>query len=1520
MNTLLQWGGHPAVDRLGWTLLHFLWQGAVIAALFAVAQTGLRRRSSHARYWTGCLALALMLAAPVITFLALGAERTVPVALAAGGTRSSAARPPALDGQGGQSGQRGQPRAPIPLPAYLNPNLNLNLPAPPSLLSGKLIPGLVLVWLLGVSALSIRLLFSSLHVARLKRRGHEPPGEPWLTRLDRLRAALQISRPVRLVKSFLIEVPAVVGWLRPVILLPAASLAGLTPAQLEAILAHELAHVRRHDYLVNLLQNALETLLFYHPAVWWISSCVRAEREICCDEIAVKLCGDRLVYAQALAALEQLRAGRPALALGADGSSLLERIRRLSGAPGGGSFQDLRRAGGALVAALVAVILVALLHHPSNNAKAQGTRPAAPNQTNTAAGPVNSSKPGANPSGLSLVIRCTNEVLKVGDEIPIEFIISNHSAEDFSYLDPMPQLMVPDEVNLVAKTTTGESVPSPSLPSRSTQLARQILVLHPGQSFSKIIPLNFWALIKEPGQYQVLGAYLGRNHLFSPGPHNQRIALVNSAPITITVQPRSKKEMDDYIGDLTNQVAARLAIKAAQAQFDDSVLDELLLKLMYTCNPKIIPTLVRIMDEAGPHSGDWGWFGREALLCYVPKTEESWQSILQEASRHALTWHMEELLAEYNFNGAEMKPIIERALAPDKMDEWRFGAMLAASSFYDDAFTPRLIAIATDSNAPRKYTGRIIGEELSWNTVRGAAMAALAMNRTDEGVKALRSLLNDPDPQLCVLLAQAILGGYDSRLNMPSSPTGRHLLPGDFDAREVRPLIERMLASASSSYKVEGLRLVERFGDDAWTPQLVSLAMKPGDIGTRYSAIQALAMNRTDEGVKTLKTLLHDPDAAISQIVEWSIRAAYTAHGDALGRPLRADDFDAKYQVPEGAPPTNPASTNNGGAIPSSESNRAEDGLKKLAPSNTGEPQVVKLIQLAHSDPTNIVAEVSKALTNTVTIIPDFRTHQVIVRATEREMPAAEELIRQLDSATNRFPTNPPPAAPNQTNAPPGPVNSSKPAANPSGLSLEIRCTNEVLKVGDEIPIEFILSNHGTEDYKYIDHTYWRSDRWDEYKLTAKTASGEAVPCQSENYKAANWSGALEFRVLHPGESFSKIFALNCWALIMEPGRYEVSGSYLGIPSADPKIATANSASIRLTILPRTKEEMHDYVMGLSNQIAARLPIKQDKSGTRNDPVLNDLLGKLMYTCSPEMIPTQLGIMYEPGPRGNQTDLPAMALLYYVPHTKETGEAILQAAAREGLNWTMYSLLSGYDFNQEELKPLIERALGALNPGEWEIGAALAAYNCYDNAFTAPLIAIASGSNNPINARAEAVRALACNRTDAGLKALKTLLNDPDPRIGASLVEALQAGYSPVKTQPGKHLRPGDFEAAEVRPLMERLLASPANGQEGLNAMEGVNLARMFPDDTLTPKLVALAKKPGFTYRVYAICALALNRTDEGVQTLKMLLNDPEQRISDLTEDAIRYAYTARGEEKGRPLRPDDFDAKFQQPEAPPAK
>ncbi len=136
---------------------------------------------------------------------------------------------------------------------------------------------------------------------------------------------LRVTRQVKLVESALVEVPAVIGWLRPVILLPASAMTGLTTEQLEAL----LAHVRRHDYLINLLQTVVETLLFYHPAVWWVSHRIRVEREHCCDDLAAGVCGDRLSYAQALVAMEELRAPKIGLAMSSSGGSLLTRVARL---------------------------------------------------------------------------------------------------------------------------------------------------------------------------------------------------------------------------------------------------------------------------------------------------------------------------------------------------------------------------------------------------------------------------------------------------------------------------------------------------------------------------------------------------------------------------------------------------------------------------------------------------------------------------------------------------------------------------------------------------------------------------------------------------------------------------------------------------------------------------------------------------------------------------------------------------------------------------------------------------------------------------------------------------------------------------------------------------------------------------------------------------------------------------------------------------------------------------------------
>ncbi len=145
-------------------------------------------------------------------------------------------------------------------------------------------------------------------------------------------ARMGLARPVHVLMSALAEGPGVVGWLRPVILLPAATLAGLTPQQFEAVLAHEIAHILRYDYLVNLLQMLVEALLFYHPAVWWVSGRIRHERELCCDDVAVRACGDAVCYARALTSLERLRAQAPVLAMGSTSGRLLYRIERLMGA------------------------------------------------------------------------------------------------------------------------------------------------------------------------------------------------------------------------------------------------------------------------------------------------------------------------------------------------------------------------------------------------------------------------------------------------------------------------------------------------------------------------------------------------------------------------------------------------------------------------------------------------------------------------------------------------------------------------------------------------------------------------------------------------------------------------------------------------------------------------------------------------------------------------------------------------------------------------------------------------------------------------------------------------------------------------------------------------------------------------------------------------------------------------------------------------------------------------------------
>jgi beta-lactamase regulating signal transducer with metallopeptidase domain/peptidoglycan/xylan/chitin deacetylase (PgdA/CDA1 family) len=358
MSTMQALFSHSFFQAMGWTLVHFIWQGALVGLLYAGASVLLRRNSSNARYAAACSALLLMLILPVATFYIIS---TSSPRLVSGGTQGAAerARELAASRQATSAATRQQ----LSSPAEGDPDALL----PPEAMTAEnwaedsfasLLPGVVLVWLTGTFLLSLRFFGGWTRAQRLKFRRTIPSTRDWRKMVTRLSRQLRLSRPVRLFESALVEVPTVIGWLRPVILVPVSVLAGLSTQQVEALLAHELAHIRRHDYLVNLLQIGIETLLFYHPAVWWVSHQIRVEREHCCDDLAVRACGDVLSYARALAMLEQLRGAgaREEFSMAASGGSLIKRIRRLIAPP----QRTLRRSSIWLACFVVALSVVGL--------------------------------------------------------------------------------------------------------------------------------------------------------------------------------------------------------------------------------------------------------------------------------------------------------------------------------------------------------------------------------------------------------------------------------------------------------------------------------------------------------------------------------------------------------------------------------------------------------------------------------------------------------------------------------------------------------------------------------------------------------------------------------------------------------------------------------------------------------------------------------------------------------------------------------------------------------------------------------------------------------------------------------------------------------------------------------------------------------------------------------------------------------------------------------------------------------
>jgi len=322
--TLLADGLSPAtLQLLALALLHFLWQGAALAALAYVVMV--LCRSATVRYAVAVVTMILMVAAPIGTFLVLEA-------------RAQAETPPSAIGS-----------------VFVSPAHTVSFV--PGTATHKSVPEeptpayflwLVEAWFAGVMLLSLRSAGGFLVVERLRRRESTPVSKGLLELCLYLQRRMGLRRMVRYCQCVRLDAPAVAGWIRPVVFLPIAALTRLSAAQLEAVIAHELAHIRRYDAFANLFQIAAETLLFYHPAVWWLGKQIRAERENCCDDEAVALCGSPVNYARALAHMAEWQLA-PRLAMSANHGPVTARVARLLGAnESAGTFRRASLSAGVL--------------------------------------------------------------------------------------------------------------------------------------------------------------------------------------------------------------------------------------------------------------------------------------------------------------------------------------------------------------------------------------------------------------------------------------------------------------------------------------------------------------------------------------------------------------------------------------------------------------------------------------------------------------------------------------------------------------------------------------------------------------------------------------------------------------------------------------------------------------------------------------------------------------------------------------------------------------------------------------------------------------------------------------------------------------------------------------------------------------------------------------------------------------------------------------------------------------------
>jgi beta-lactamase regulating signal transducer with metallopeptidase domain len=348
MNALQTIVHTPVLHQIAITLLHSLWEWAAIFAALAVAMSAMAKASPQKRYLLATVAMFLLIAAPPATFLWLGRAGATPITVPEPPHREVAA-----DTQVGNL--QPAPTGPISREPQLIGAAGTVPTRWPALRSlgermAEALPWIALSWIAGVMVLALRNLGGWIAMQELRFAGIAPGGQDAERLTHSLSRRLGVGRAVRVLQSSIARTPLVSGLIKPVILLPASSVTELSVAELESILAHELAHIRRYDFAVNLLQAVIETILFYHPAVWIVSSRIRQERENCCDDLALSVTRDRACYVRALAAVASVRVS--SLVPAASTGKLLPRLQRLLGVSDGHAGRPSGWSAGAVLLTL----------------------------------------------------------------------------------------------------------------------------------------------------------------------------------------------------------------------------------------------------------------------------------------------------------------------------------------------------------------------------------------------------------------------------------------------------------------------------------------------------------------------------------------------------------------------------------------------------------------------------------------------------------------------------------------------------------------------------------------------------------------------------------------------------------------------------------------------------------------------------------------------------------------------------------------------------------------------------------------------------------------------------------------------------------------------------------------------------------------------------------------------------------------------------------------------------------------